>query len=240
MDDRDARSLARYRFPAINVYAGDKDHNEHVWQPHMGGPNGRHEIKKYIPLETHPKILNLGANWYEAKVYQELGYNCTHLVMSTQVQELLTAEGFTCLMNDMCEMLDIENESFDGIISVQALEHVWYPWKALLEMYRVLRNGGRMVLNVPQWHGKDVNVDIPDNAMVNLQHVSCLHTHQMRFMVRTAGFKLLHQDIPDTCVQTLFCEKMSYEDLVNYPADGPLHNYYDAAHANFLRDYCAI
>lgn len=174
MDYKDEQSLRRYRFPAIFMNADDLDFNEHLWRNYLGGPHGRHDIKKWIPLNTHNKILNLGANWLEAMVYKEHGYDCIHIVMSSQHQQVLWNNDFKTLNLDMCELLEIENFSFDGIISVQALEHVFYPWKAILEMYRVLRDGGRVVLNVPQFHASELDKDIPASDVANLQHVSCL------------------------------------------------------------------
>jgi SAM-dependent methyltransferase len=239
MNSKDERSLRRYRFPASFMNASDLDFNEHPWQDYLGGANGRHDIKKWIPLQTHPKILNLGANWLEAMVYKEHGYDCTHVVMSTQGHQLLIDEGFKSLNLDMCEMLDVDNCSFDGLISVQALEHVFYPWKAILEMYRVLRDGGRVVLNVPQFHTSELDKDVPAPDVANLQHVSCLQTYQMRFMMRQSGFKVLEHEIPDGNQQTLYCEKMSYDDIVNYPPNDPLaKKYYRKQTAEFLKEYC--
>ena len=43
-----------------------------------------------------------------------------------------------------------DDDSFDVVISGQALEHIEYPWLTIKEMYRVLRKGGRSCIIVPQ------------------------------------------------------------------------------------------
>jgi SAM-dependent methyltransferase len=235
LDNKDARSLARYNLPSSFIYQPRVEHVEDNWRSYLGGPYGRCDIKKWIP--TSATLLNLGGRWLEAKVYEELGYDCTNLVLSTQVHELFIEGGFKSILNDMCDMRDVDNESFGAIISVQSLEHVWYPYKALLEMYRVLEVGGRLVLNVPQWFAEETEADVPDPSMANLQHISLLHTHQMRFMVRVAGFKLLHQEVPDTHQQTLYCEKLSLEALESF-SENPKHAEYYKGHVDLLKAYC--
>ncbi len=234
-------SLKRYQFPALFMYEGGGDHTENNWRDWQGDPvAGRHNVKKYIPPSTHPKLLNLGGNWIEAKVYEDQGYDCTHVVISTGSHEVLLAEGFKVIFNDMCDMVDVEDGSFDGVISVQALEHVWYPWKALLETWRVLRDGGRVVFNVPQWPVAETKKDIPAKNIIDIQHVSCMQTYQMKFMVRSVGLRLLGHHIPADTVQELYCEKMSLEELENFPGDDPLSMYYNPQHAKMLREYCEI
>jgi SAM-dependent methyltransferase len=45
--------------------------------------------------------------------------------------------------------LPFENETFDTVLSVQVLEHTPRPTELILEMARVLREGGRLIMTVP-------------------------------------------------------------------------------------------
>lgn len=45
--------------------------------------------------------------------------------------------------------MPIENESFDTVLSAEVLEHVPDPEKALREIYRVLKPGGKLVMSIP-------------------------------------------------------------------------------------------
>ena len=44
--------------------------------------------------------------------------------------------------------------SFDVVMMISVLEHVWEPLDVLRECRRVLRPKGSLVLNVPNWRGK--------------------------------------------------------------------------------------
>ncbi|OGJ56332.1 hypothetical protein A3D88_01580 [Candidatus Peribacteria bacterium RIFCSPHIGHO2_02_FULL_52_16] len=50
------------------------------------------------------------------------------------------------------EAIPLGDNSIDGIICTQMLEHVPHPTKALSEMHRILHSGGRLLLTVPQWN----------------------------------------------------------------------------------------
>ena len=54
----------------------------------------------------------------------------------------------------MADLLDIPvpDESVDGIICHQVLEHVTDPARVVGELYRVLRPGGRLLLSTPFLH----------------------------------------------------------------------------------------
>lgn len=45
--------------------------------------------------------------------------------------------------------LEFDDESFDAIVCISILEHIQYPEKALKELHRVLRAGGRIWVQLP-------------------------------------------------------------------------------------------
>src|SRR5262249_11758313 len=47
------------------------------------------------------------------------------------------------------QQLPFENESFDTVISCETVEHVPSPSRAIAELARVLRQGGRLILTTP-------------------------------------------------------------------------------------------
>lgn len=51
------------------------------------------------------------------------------------------------------QKIDFENEYFDYIFSFETIEHVPRPQKAILELNRVLKNGGTLVLTTPNYFG---------------------------------------------------------------------------------------
>jgi 2-polyprenyl-3-methyl-5-hydroxy-6-metoxy-1,4-benzoquinol methylase len=51
---------------------------------------------------------------------------------------------------------DLESDSFDVILALAIIEHLFEPEKALAEIHRLLVPGGTVVINVPNWLGKPV------------------------------------------------------------------------------------
>jgi len=50
---------------------------------------------------------------------------------------------------DICNLNMFKNESIEGVICVAILEHVYNPFKAVSELYRVLKFKGKMFIYVP-------------------------------------------------------------------------------------------
>jgi SAM-dependent methyltransferase len=46
--------------------------------------------------------------------------------------------------------------SFDAVLCISVLEHLWNPAQSLDHCYRVLKPGGRLLINVPTWYAKPV------------------------------------------------------------------------------------
>ncbi|GEM_PF-2680480 len=67
------------------------------------------------------------------------------------------------LIADICDLHMIDDNSIDGIICYAILEHVYNPFKAVSELHRVLKPGGKIITFLPwlwQYHGyKDQMLD---------------------------------------------------------------------------------
>lgn len=50
----------------------------------------------------------------------------------------------------------LEDESFDAVLFISVLEHLWNPLEALTHCHRVLKPGGTLLVNVPTWAAKPV------------------------------------------------------------------------------------
>ena len=49
---------------------------------------------------------------------------------------------------------EIPSGSFDVVAMLSVLEHLWEPLSVLRDIYRVVRPGGVVLINVPTWRGK--------------------------------------------------------------------------------------
>ena len=79
------------------------------------------------------------------------------------------------------EAMPVPDNSVDGILCAQMLEHVPHPWKALSEMHRILRSGGKVILTAPQW-----------NEMHEEPHDYYRYTNfGLKVLCEEAGFRVL-------------------------------------------------
>ncbi|MCB0195311.1 MAG: class I SAM-dependent methyltransferase [Anaerolineae bacterium] len=101
---------------------------------------------------TCSKIIDFGSSsrslttLFEAELAHKL---CVSLDINSVYRPNITA--------DICD-LPLETDSIDGIICAAILEHVYNPFAAVSELYRILRPGGKLFIYVPwmyQYHGNN-------------------------------------------------------------------------------------
>jgi SAM-dependent methyltransferase len=63
--------------------------------------------------------------------------------------DIVAGENVNIVVKDIYRWKEIKNQSFDVVISGQALEHVEFFWITMLEIARVLKNNGLLCLIVP-------------------------------------------------------------------------------------------
>lgn len=59
------------------------------------------------------------------------------------------ARDMTCLKLDLNQPWDLESESFDYVVSIEAVEHLENPWHLVREANRVLKTQGTLILTTP-------------------------------------------------------------------------------------------
>jgi SAM-dependent methyltransferase len=61
----------------------------------------------------------------------------------------------TAIEGSLPEVLPgLDETSFDVVLCLSVLEHLWEPQEALCHIHRILGAGGVAVINVPSWRGK--------------------------------------------------------------------------------------
>jgi SAM-dependent methyltransferase len=94
------------------------------------------------------------------------------------------------------------NGSVDTVFSVSVLEHLWNPQMLLAESFRMLRPGGKLVLQVPfQWGVHEAPYDYFRYTSYGLQH-----------LLRQAGFQQM-EIMPTTGFWTTWVLKLNYHSL---------------------------
>jgi SAM-dependent methyltransferase len=106
---------------------------------------------------------------------------------------------------DICDMKDIQDNQLDLVICSHVLEHVPDPDKALREIFRILRPGGKAILMVPLfWDVKDTIEDkAHDTDELRLKyygqddHVRLFSRIDFLNRLDTAGFSVAQLRPPD-------------------------------------------
>jgi len=155
-------------------------------------------FREYCHPKEYPRIIDLGmgsgtelAGLADQGYREIVGINYNERIHSINEMRFHKATGTTItLLNyfDMHRLSDIFTEVisypyYDAIFCLQTLEHALSPFLAILEMRAVLRDGGRVYLDLP---------DSRDEAMLRtLQHTSVLNEMQWEALFIKAGFYLI-------------------------------------------------
>ncbi len=108
---------------------------------------------------------------------------------------------------DMTKRLPFEDETFDGVVCLEGIEHVLNPFLLLGELIRVTKIGGHVIISTPnimnmysrlqflftgtfyQFHPAQLHDYGPDEA-VDRFHISPMSYHSMRYLADYFGAKV--------------------------------------------------
>lgn len=117
----------------------------------------RRPIHAAVSRHRDPDVLDVGCG-YDASLLRGL----VPLIRSgtgvdSAISEVAKAEPSLRFIEGTAEAVlpSLAAESFDVVMMISVLEHLWEPLRALEHCHRVLRAGGTLVLNVPNWVGKE-------------------------------------------------------------------------------------
>lgn len=99
---------------------------------------------EHLAPEMSGSLLDIGAG--EKKRYIQL---------FSQVDDYRTLDTNADFKPDIvgsAEEIPLEDAGIDSVLCTQVLEHVPHPDKALKEIARVLRTGGKVIITIPQWN----------------------------------------------------------------------------------------
>jgi SAM-dependent methyltransferase len=132
-------------------------------------------------LEEHhwaEPVLELGAGWdleFHRTPFREHGASAFY------AQDMIPHEGATLdFVGDLCAGTDIPDELAGTVLLFNVLEHVYAPWLAVDEAYRVLQPDGLLLGSVPfrtaiHRHDKDYWRVCPDGLAYLLRRFRLVH-----------------------------------------------------------------
>ena len=92
--------------------------------------------------------IGIGDGSFLRKV-QDLGYNCMGVDFLDENLKIARKKGLKVLNADLNRKLPFKNESFEYVIALEVLEHVFKLENALSEIARILKKDGRAFISVP-------------------------------------------------------------------------------------------
>lgn len=198
--DRDAEFLRKWkrllRIP-LKTMAGGKgidQTSEKDLRPRI------ERFKRYAPPQQFRKVLDIGAGYgLETLLLMQEGYDVEGITLGLE-NLMWASEKYGVALHEMdMHNLQFSDRSFDAIFCVQTFEHAFSAWLLVIEMRRVLRDGGRVFIEVPD----------PDNDtfLYGIEHTSILYPRQIIALFRKAGFKLV-ADLSEEAKYTLIFEKL--------------------------------
>lgn len=142
------------------------------------------QFKSLVPSDEFNYVLDVGAgSGLETHLLQKEGYTVQGITYGEDnIKRAKKEYDIHLLEMDMHNLL-FPHGLFDATFSIQTFEHAFAPWLHILEMRRVLRDGGRVYIDCP---------DPNDQVMLEtIWHVSVLYPNQIKALFEKAGFKLI-------------------------------------------------
>jgi len=139
-------------------------------------------LLKYCPPNQYPRVLDIGAGCgAETKALKDAGYQVIGITFGEDnIKYAKSTYGLDLIEMDM-HNLQFPEGYFDLVFVIQTFEHALSPWMLILEIRRVLRDGGRVFIEVP---------DPDDEEMLKIiWHTSVLYPNQIKALFWKAGFK---------------------------------------------------
>ncbi len=114
------------------------------------------QIHRHVPDFHNQRIGDFGCGYHAAFIRTVLDQvKSAALADVSLAPDLLAHPKVTALTGPMPDLLaKVPSTTFDVILCISVLEHLWEPDKAIGEFRRLLAPGGVCLLNVPSWRGK--------------------------------------------------------------------------------------
>ncbi len=99
------------------------------------------------------------------------------------------------------EEIPWETETFDGVMVIEVLEHLFDPVHALAEMNKILKKNGKIVVTVPNigyfpyrwYHFKSGEMtDFHGNGMILNEHIRFYGVKTLRMLLEVTGFEVVN------------------------------------------------
>lgn len=153
------------------------------------GPPDRERLQHLLRLPAAGALLDIGGG--TGRVSQTLAGLVDTLVVSDESVAMLRqvrAKALCCPAAGAAERLPFATESFERVLVVDALHHFADQRRAVAEMVRVLRPGGRLVVEEPDLNRLPVRLVAIAEKMA-LMRSRFFYPHEIGRMVAACGLQ---------------------------------------------------
>lgn len=124
---------------------------------YFGNWLSKRAILPHLPAVSNPYVLDLGCG-YRARLLKTIAgaIPCTAHAVDIKLDPALKLDpSFVAMEAPIPEALSrIPDASVDLLLLISVLEHLETPLSVLKACHRVLKPGGKLLLNVPTWRGR--------------------------------------------------------------------------------------
>ncbi|MGA3067053.1 MAG: class I SAM-dependent methyltransferase [Tepidisphaeraceae bacterium] len=142
-----------------------------------------------VPYQGDGRLLDFGCgNGTFLRRMKAVGWTCTGIDFSQQAVDAVIADGIPALQGTLPHP-DLQPEYFDVVTMRQALEHVPNPRDVLLAAKNILKPGGKLLINVPNYESWEI--DYFGDAAQTLQiprHLLHFTPRTLRNLLESCGF----------------------------------------------------
>jgi len=120
------------------------------------------EILKRLPQTGGLRVLDLGCGYHATYLKAIIKASGERLAEGVGVDFHVSEESrrhprLSFVASSIEDALpELPSNAFDAVLFISVLEHVWNPTECLSHCHRVLKAGGRLLVNVPTWYAKPV------------------------------------------------------------------------------------
>ncbi|EFK08319.1 methyltransferase domain protein [delta proteobacterium NaphS2] len=179
-------------------YNSDEDNDEAYYSQYIDAKAAQnalfnHRFNEFLSDSTQGKVLDIGcATGNFLHVAEQKGWEAVGIDLSPWVCRHLQEKGFTNVFNTTLEDAGFPDAYFDAVHLSHILEHVPKPIEFLMEIHRILKPKGRVIIEVPNeskfpWNYKIINLLQPSHA----PRVKMTEKHLSLFTPRTLAQMLL-------------------------------------------------
>lgn len=149
-------------------------------------------LRRFLPIDKFDKYLSESKDLVDigsgignmVEYYSKLGHNIVGITYQQDEVDEAIKRGRNVILAD-AHQLPFEDNSKDGILMIDCLEHCVAPLIALREIKRILKNGGKGVIYIPSedWISCDYHIIVPNLAqMLQLFKLAGIDVEDIKFI----------------------------------------------------------